>query len=1064
MPILRKKLQVDCLRGQVSHVVRQNPSSRALSDCLIQSGYSRTQTSDYVPIGKTHLEELFVRLEDDDRPFVKITVFNTPIIGLLDSGAHRSILGVGSLKLIKSCKLRLFPAEVDLVTASGQKLDVTGYVNLPISFNGQTKLIATLVVPELKRRLLLGTDFWKAFGIVPTVQSVAVEELHYSPDVRPLTEEQLQDLDSIKKLFKVAVDGQLDTTPLISHRIELTDEAKQLAPVRINPFPNSPKRQEQINKELDSMLEAGIIERSYSNWALRLVPVDKPDETVRLCLDARKLNERTVRDSYPLPHADRILSRVGPCRYISTIDLSKAFLQIPLHPKSRKFTAFSVLGRGLFQFTRMPFGLVNSPATLSRLMDRVLGAGELEPHVFVYLDDIIVVSETFEQHVQLLREVASRLNRANLSINIQKSKFCLSELPYLGYILTNQGLKPNPDRVEAIINIERPNSIRALRRFLGMCNYYRRFIASYSDVVRPLTDLLKDKPKSIRWNESAEASFVRIKELLISSPLLASPDFSKPFCIHCDASDTAIAGVLTQERDGAEQPIAYYSQKLTGPEQRYFATEKEALAVLKSIEKFRCYVEGSKFTVITDASALTYILRSSWRTSSRLCRWSIELQRHDMVIKHRRGIDNVVPDTLSRAVEVLALDRQGTDWYSKLMKNVQEEPEKYKDFRLENGVLRKLVSTQGDTLDYHFEWKTCVPKEMRENVLVEEHDDALHLGTDKTIAKIKKKYYWPNLANDVRSHIRKCSVCHESKPANHSQHPTVGSPRLASKPFQIIAVDFIQSLPRSKAGNAHLFVVMDVFSKFCLLVPVRQITAPKVCEILENHWFLRYSTPEFLISDNASTFLSTHFQDLLQRFHVQHWTNPRHHSQSNPVERLNRTINACIRTYARSDQKLWDTKVPDIECALNTSPHGATGYSPYRILFGHEIVGLGDEHRIDRDTEDLSDGERVERKLQIDRSVYELVHKNLQKQFNKNSQSYNLRHKTFAPTYSAGQKVYKRNFRQSSAPNSYNAKLGPCYLPCTVVARIGTSSYELADESGKCIGVFSAADLKPRES
>lgn len=1035
-----------------------------LAYILRKSGYRPVETSNYDKPGNAQLEELFVRLEDDDRPFVKIAVFDVPITGLLDSGAHRSILGVGSLKLIKSCKLKLFPADVDLVTASGEKLDVAGYVNLPMSFNGQTKLIATLVVPALKRRLLLGTDFWRAFGIVPTVQSSTVEEVQILSEERPLTDEQLQELELVKSQFKVAVDGQLDTTPLISHRIELTDEAKQTGPVRINPFPTSPKRQEQINKELDSMLEAGIIERSYSDWALRLVPVDKPDDSVRLCLDARKLNERTIRDSYPLPHADRILSRVGPCKYISTIDLSKAFLQIPLHPKSKKFTAFSVLGRGLFQFTRMPFGLVNSPATLSRLMDRVLGAGELEPHVFVYLDDIIVVSESFDEHLRLLREIATRLNKANLSINIEKSKFGLTELPYLGYILTTQGLKPNPDRVEAIINIERPSSIRALRRFLGMCNYYRRFIANYSDIVRPLTDLLKDKPKSVRWNDNAQESFVKIKEHLITAPILTNPDFSKPFSIHCDASDTAIAGVLTQDLNGGEQPIAYYSQKLTGAEQRYFATEKEALAVLKSIEKFRCYVEGSRFTVITDASALTYILRSSWRTSSRLCRWSIELQRHDMVIKHRRGVDHIVPDTLSRSVEVLSLNRQGTDWYNNLVKNVNDDPEKYKDFRLENGILKKLVSSQRDTLDYHFEWKTCVPKDMRGNILVEEHDDAMHLGTDKTIARVKKKYYWPNLAKDVRSYIRKCSVCHESKPANQSQHPPVGSPRLSTKPFQIIAIDFIQSLPRSKTGNSHLLVVMDNFSKFSLLFPVRKISASQVCEILENKWFRRYSTPEIIMSDNASTFLSTHFKDLLQKFNVQHWTNPRHHSQSNPVERLNRTINACIRTYARTNQKLWDTRVPEIEYAINTTPHGATGFSPYRILFGHEIVSRGDEHRIDRDQKNLSDSERIEKKRQIDRNIYELVNKNLQKQFHNNSKAYNLRHKSFSPTYSVGQRVFKRNFRQSSAPNQYNAKLGPCYLPCTVVARVGTSSYELADETGKSIGVFSAADLKPGET
>lgn len=280
----------------------------------------------------------------------------------------------------------------------------------------------------------------------------------------------------------------------------------------------------------------------------------------------------------------------------------------------------------------------------------------------------------------------------------------------------------------------------------------------------------------------------------------------------------------------------------------------------------------------------------------------------------------------------------------------------------------------------------------------------------------------------------------------------------------MVAIDFIQSLPRSKSGKAHLFVIMDVFSKFSLLFPVRKISAPQVCEILEISWFRRYSAPEFLISDNASTFLSSTFKDLLQKFQIQHWTNPRHHSQSNPVERLNRTINACIRTYARTNQTIWDSRVSEIECILNNTPHGATGFSPYRIIYGHEIVSRGDEHRLDRDVEELSDEERIRKKLQIDQSIHALVHKNLRKQFDKNSQYYNLRHQSFAPVYNVGQKVFKRNFRQSSAPNRYNAKLGPCYLPCTILARVGSNSYELADEDGKTIGVFSAADLKPAES
>lgn len=291
----------------------------------------------------------------------------------------------------------------------------------------------------------------------------------------------------------------------------------------------------------------------------------------------------------------------------------------------------------------------------------------------------------------------------------------------------------------------------------------------------------------------------------------------------------------------------------------------------------------------------------------------------------------------------------------------------------------------------------------------------------------------------------------------------MGRQRITTKPFQLVALDFIQSLPRSKAGNSHLLVIMDVFSKFCLLFPLRKISASQVCQILEQNWVRRYSAPEYLISDNATTFLSKDFKTFLDKYRIKHWKNSRHHSQSNPVERLNRTINACIRTYVRADQKMWDSRVSEIEYALNNSPHGTTGFTPYRILFGHEIVGKGDEHRMDRDEEEISDEERVERKLEIDRLIHNIVYKNLRKSYEKNATVYNLRHGNKAPTYTIGQKVVKRNFKQSSAIDSYNAKLGPVYIPCTVIARVGTSSYELADENGTSLGIFSAADIKPDE-
>lgn len=1028
----------------------------------------------FVPY-QSEVSELRLKVDGDNRPFVNVDVLGVKLIGLLDSGAQISIVGFGSEKLLKKLKLKLLPTRTKLTAAGGSRLEVLGYVNLPVSFHGQTKIVTTLVAPAMKRRLILGMNFWRMFNIEPAIQGQlggALEALeaevegHKEEDI--LTEEQQARLNDVKSKFKVFREGdKLGVTKLITHTIEFTDEYENAKPVRLNPYPWSPEIQKHVNEELDKWIDSGVVERSNSDWAMLIVPVVKrnvgevgeEEIKVRMCLDARKLNERTKRDAYPLPHQDRILGRLGASKYLSTIDLSKAFWQIPLSPKSRKYTAFRVFGRGLFQFTRLPFGLVNSPATLSRLMDRVLGYGELEPNIFVYLDDIVIASNSFEEHIRCLEEVARRLNEANLSINIEKSRFCVPELPYLGFILSREGVRPNPDKVESIVNFERPSSVRSLRRFLGMVNYYRRFIEGFSEVTAPLTDLLKGKPKIITWTDPAEAAFNSLKEKLICAPILANPSFDRPFKIQTDASDMAIAGILTQESEGKEHVVAYYSRKLTTPQRSWKAVEKEGVAALEAIEKFRPYVEGTPFTLVTDSSALSFIMNSKWKPSSKLSRWSMLLQQYDMRVQHRKGSENVVADALSRAVETMDVTMQN-DWYSQQFRKVDEDPSSFADFKIEDNKLYKFVAAASDVLDYRYEWKLCLPEGLRESVLKEEHDASLHPGYEKTIQKLKTRYYWPKMAVDTKRYVQACDVCKQCKPSTVPSNPPMGKQRLTDRPFQILALDFIQNLPRSKLGHAHLLVLMDIFSKWTLLIPFRRIEAKAVCRVVEDQWFRRYGAPEIVISDNATTFTGKEFQALLQTRGIRHWPNSRHHSQANPVERTNRTINSCLRTYMQPDQRVWDTRIPEVEEMINTTVHSSTGFSPYRILYGHEKVCKGEEHRLERDEGELSIEAREKYRKEVGGDFLEMVKKNLEKSDEKHRKVYNLRFRKDAPTFEIGQNVYKRNFRQSSASEHYNAKYGPLFIPCTIVAKRGSSSYELADKQGKTLGVFSASDLR----
>ena len=354
-----------------------------------------------------------------------------------------------------------------------------------------------------------------------------------------------------------------------------------------------------ITAEVDKMLDHDIIEPSNSGWSTPIVMARKPDGNYRFCLDFRKLNSVTVKDAYPLPQMNGILDKLRSAKYISKIDLLKGFHQIPLEKNSRDKTAFTVPGRGLFQFKRMPFGLTNAPATFQRLLDRIIGP-EMEPHAFAYLDDIIV-TETFGEHLKWLSKVLQKIKAAGLEINRDKCEFCCPQVHYLGFLVNENGLQTDPDKIDPIIKYPVPSNVKDLRRCLGLASWYRQFLPNYATLASPLTVLLKKKQHWI-WEEEQQFAFQEIKRCLSETPVLACPNFEIPFVLQTDASNTGLDAVLTQNVDGKGYVISYASRTLSEAESKYSTTEKECLAIVWSIQNYRPYLEGYKFTVIADHS------------------------------------------------------------------------------------------------------------------------------------------------------------------------------------------------------------------------------------------------------------------------------------------------------------------------------------------------------------------------------------------------------------------------------------------------------------------------------
>lgn len=668
-------------------------------------------------------------------------------------------------------------------TADGTRHPIEFYVMLPIVYNQRNETLPTLLVPSLPDCVILGMNFWNKFGVKAVCCTVEADTRNGNAKetkaIKTLTEEQARQLEEKTESFPKSSAQTIGRTKLYEHRIDVG----KAPPRKQRHYPMSHYVLQKVNEEVDRMLKLDVIEEArFSPWNNPLVVAKKKTGQCRICLDARHLNSIMVNEGFPIPQMATIMNHLSGCAYISSIDLKDAFWQLPLEKESRPLTAFTVPSRGHYQFKVVPFGLCTASQALARLMTHLFA--DMEPKVFHYLDDIVICSESFDEHLQLLDEIAKRLREANLTISEQKSQFCRKEIKYLGYVLNEKGWMVDDEKTACIVQFPVPNNRKELQRFLGLCNWHRRFIADFARLAAPLTDLTKTRGK-YKWTTAAEEAFLKLKGALVSAPVLAMPDYTKPFAVACDATDVAIGAVLTQEVDGEEHPICYFSQKLSSSERKYSVTERECLAVIRAIEKFRGYIEGVRFTVYCDHSALTY-LRSMKNPTALMSRWILRLNAFDFDIQYRKGCKNTVPDALSRIVAstVLTTSEVQDTWYLRLRENVQNDSDKYPDFRIVNDELYKNCRVKNEEGLTEHQWKKVVPSEERTAMIERFHDGptAAHLGFRKTWEKVQKHFYWPKMMREVARYVRNCTTCKASKASNTKMMPNMGNLKPARVP------------------------------------------------------------------------------------------------------------------------------------------------------------------------------------------------------------------------------------------------------------------------------------------
>lgn len=1012
--------------------------------------------------------------DTDDRPYGKITIFDEPLLGLLDSGANVSALGKGCMEFISRNNVSFRKYKSFLSTANGDRQNIIGYCKLPVFYKNVTKNIVFYLVPSLTQVAYLGVDFWRVFGIAPEIIPCISEmdrvlndddsKFHkLSPDQQLLLDKAILAFPSFEKMG-------LGCTDLLEHHIDTGDSV----PIKAKHYPLSPPRQAEAYEEIDRLLSMGVIEESNSPWCSPAVLVRKPGK-VRLCIDSRRLNSVTKKDSYPLPHISGLLSRLKDTHFISGIDLKDAFLQIRLSESSKEKTAFAIPGKPLYQYKFMPFGLCNGPQTMSRLMDRVIPS-RLRENVFIYLDDLLVCSPDFDSHLKLLGEVSDCLRSAKLTINVSKSKFCQREIKYLGYVVGQGCLKVDSSKVESITNFPLPKSPRQVRRFIGMANWYRGFIQNFANLSGPLTDCLKKSNKPFKLSDSAIDSFKKLKVALSSAPVLAQPNFSKEFVIQCDASKIGVGGVLLQfDDEGREHPIAFVSQKLNRAQQNYTVTELECLAAVLSVQRFRPYIEGLPFRIVTDHSSLRWLMGQK-DLSGRLARWSLKLQRFDFQIEHRKGSLNTVPDTLSRFdVDELTLgimdydiDLENSDFdgeeYSKLRDTVSERKNSLPDLCVrDKHVFKRVKFRQGFESEEKGLWRLWLPSSLTENVIKASHDSytTCHGGFSKTLARVRQKYFWPTMSKDIKMYVSNCDTCKSIKSNNQISRPPMGDAFQTFRPFQRLFCDFLGPYTCSKFRNSYIFICLDHLTKFIFLKPMRAATTTNVTLFFQSELFPTFGVPQYVHSDNGKQFISKDMKLFLNLYGIEHIKTGFYAPQSNASERANREIITKIRCFleGEKDHSNWDKHIPQILSILRSDYHSSINCSPYYALFGQNMCQHASSYRLLEKLNSLNyDQFNITTNSDKLHNIREKLKDNLDKAHERASKSYNLRSRKVS--FEPGQIIFRKNHVLSNLSKKINSKFMPKFLKCKVRKRIGNSLYELEDLKGNYVGRYHATDLK----
>ncbi|CAF1263224.1 unnamed protein product [Rotaria sordida] len=778
-------------------------------------------------------------------------------------------------------------------------------------------------------------------------------------------------------------------------------------PIYSKQYPASYKDQEIKFQETQKLLERGQIEESTLPWSSPIVLVKKKDKTIRFCIDYRRLNAITIKDAFPLPRIDEIFDQLCDATYYTKFDFKSGYFQVPLSKEGRPKTAFSTRDNH-YQFTVLPQGIINGPATFQRVINHILGPARGK-YALAYIDDVIIYSKTFQEHLSHLNEICQILKEARFRLNPEKCEIARTQTDYLGHRIQNGEIRPSPTNIHGLLNTKLPQTVNEACKFVKAAEYYRKFIPNFSQIAEPIRKLVpttrtqqkKGQKTSITFTNEEVTAFTQLKHFLTTDLVLCLSNNRFPFKVQTDASDEGIGTVLLQIYPEGDRPVAYLSKKFTQAQRRWSPMEQECYAFICAFDKWHNYLSGIKFTWETDHKALTQLNKKA-QINKRCERWRLKILEYDFKVKYIPGLTNSMPDYLSRspvddaeedpdetthliskstqtdianinnyssiiaAVETRAMklrnktlndisdttkltsdslntsieenrttpfsideliQAQQNDNYAK---NILNNIKKYKNYMIKDNLLMRRLN---HPVPY-------VPQgDLRRTILQICHDTAAngaHFGRDKTIHKIKQRYFWPSMYKDINNYIKSCITCAQYNPRRKKAPGKLRPIKPPEGVWQLVAMDFHGPITStSQRGNKYIISLTDVLSKFVVTKAVRDNTAQTAVRFLKEDIISKFGTPRCILTDNGTHFTSTLMNELIKQIGATHlYSTPYHPHTNGQVERYNSTMDAKIAALSNLKKTDWDDQLPFVTSNYNASIHSSTKQIPFEMMYG----------------------------------------------------------------------------------------------------------------------------------